>query len=44
MTTEEIVRELSRGRTYAEALQLAKQAAPLLDVTPAEFMKLRKNE
>ena len=44
MTTAEIVRELTRGRTYADALQLANRAAPLLDLTISEFMRLRKNE
>ena len=44
MTTREIVRELTRGRTYADALGLAKLAAPLLDLTISEFMALRKNE
>jgi len=44
MTTVEIVRELSRGRTYTDALQLAKEAAPLLDLTISEFMRLRRNE
>jgi hypothetical protein len=44
MTNCEIVRELSRGMTYADALRLAKRAAPLLDTSVAEFMRLRKNE
>ena len=44
LTTREIVRELTRGRTYGESLRLAKQAAPLLDIAVAEFMRLRKNE
>ncbi len=43
MNTAEIVRELTRGRTYADALELAKQAAPLLDLTVMKFMALRKN-
>ena len=38
------VRELSTGLTYAEALNLARQAAPLLDLTILEFMRLRKND
>jgi hypothetical protein len=41
---ERIVRELSGGLPYAEALNLAKRAAPLLDLTVSEFMRLRKNE
>lgn len=44
MTTREIVRELTRGRTYEESHRLAKRAAPLLDIGVAEFMRLRKNE
>ena len=44
MTTSEIVRGVTRGRTYTDALRLAKQAAPLLGLTTSEFMKLRKNE
>jgi hypothetical protein len=44
MTTTEIVRELTRGRSYTDVLKLAKQAAPLLDLTTMEFMALRKNE
>jgi hypothetical protein len=41
---ERIVRELSAGLPYAEALNLARRAAPLLDLTVSEFMRLRKNE
>lgn len=44
MTTREIVRELTRGMTYSDALKFARRAAPLLDITVAEFMRLRKNE
>jgi hypothetical protein len=44
MTTREIVRELTRGMTYADALKLARRAAPLLDLQIPEFMRLRKNE
>lgn len=44
MTTREIVRELTRGMTYSEALRLARRAAPLLDLGVIEFMRLRKNE
>jgi hypothetical protein len=43
MTPREIVRELTRGMTYVDALRLAKKAAPLLDVGVLEFMRLRKN-
>ena len=43
-TAREIVRELTRGMTYADALELARRAAPLLDIKVSEFMRLRKNE
>jgi hypothetical protein len=44
MSTREIARELTRGMIYLDALKFAKRAAPLLDMTVAEFMRLRKNE
>jgi hypothetical protein len=44
MITREIVRELSRRMTYMEALKLAKNAAPLLDIGVLQFMRLRKNQ
>ncbi len=44
MTTREIARELTRGMTYSDALKFAKRAAPLLDITVAEFMRLRRKE
>ena len=44
LTTTEIIRELTRGMTYTEALKFGKRAAPLLDITVGEFMRLRKNE
>ncbi|HXR06990.1 MAG TPA: hypothetical protein VN765_06645 [Candidatus Acidoferrum sp.] len=44
MSTRGIVRELTRGMTHADALRLAKRAAPLLDISVAEFMRLRKNK
>ena len=44
MTTRGIVRELTRGMSYSDALRLARRAAPLLDVGVAEFVRLRKNE
>ena len=44
LTTREIVREPTRGMTYSDALKYAKRAAPLLDLTVMEFMRLRKNE
>ncbi len=43
-TTREIVRELTRGMAYADAQDLARRAAPLLDLNVSEFMRLRKNE
>jgi hypothetical protein len=42
--TERIVREMSVGLPYPEALNLARRAAPLLDLTISEFMRLRKNK
>ncbi len=43
-TTSRIVREMSSGLAYLDALRLARKAAPLLDVSVSEFMRLRKNE
>jgi len=42
--TARIVREMSAGLPYLEAMRLARQAAPLLDISVSEFMRLRKNE
>lgn len=42
--TRRIVREMSRGLSSADALILARKAAPLLDISVSEFMRLRKNE
>jgi len=42
--TERIVREMSAGLTCADARELAHKAAPLLDITVSDFMRLRKNE
>lgn len=39
-----IVREMSSGLSYADALNLARKAAPLLAISISEFMRLRKNE
>ncbi len=39
-----IVRAMSWGLTQADAQKLARKAAPLLDITVSEFMRLRKNE
>jgi hypothetical protein len=43
-STMKIVRAMSSGLTYADALRLARNAAPLLDITVTDFMRLRKNE
>jgi hypothetical protein len=43
LTTAQIVRALSANMTYAEALVLARRAAPLLDLNTTEFMQLRRN-
>jgi len=42
--TERIVREISTGLVYSDAINLARKAAPLLDITVFEFMRLRKND
>jgi hypothetical protein len=42
--TRRIVREMSSGLAYAKALELARRAAPLLDIPVSEFLRLRKNE
>src|SRR5277367_3012081 len=42
--TARIVREMSSGLPHSEAMKLARKAAPLLDMSAAEFMRLRKNE
>ena len=42
--TRRIVREMSSGLVYADALNLARKAALLLDITVSELMRLRKNE
>ncbi len=36
--------EMSSGLPYLEVLKLARKAAPLLDLSVSEFMRLRKNE
>ena len=43
LTTVQIVRALSANMTHAEALMLARRAAPLLEIKIAEFMRLRRN-
>jgi hypothetical protein len=43
-STARIVREISAGLPHSEAMRLARKAAPLLDISVAEFMRLRKNE
>jgi len=42
--TRRIVRAMSAGLTYADARELAHKAAPLLDITVSEFLRLRKSE
>jgi len=42
--TIRIVRAMSMGLAYADALKLARKAAPLLDISVSEFMRLRKND
>ncbi len=43
-SNQRIVRKMSAGLAYAEALELARKAAPLLDISVSEFVRLRKNE
>jgi hypothetical protein len=43
MSTEQIIRALTGGMVYRDALRLAKRAAPLMDLSVQEFMRLRKN-
>ena len=43
-TTAEIVRIVSGGVPYSEALEIAHEYAPLLEISVKEFMELRKNE
>ncbi|MFN2507724.1 MAG: hypothetical protein ABR589_03015 [Chthoniobacterales bacterium] len=43
-STMKIVRALSANMTHAEALALARKAAPLLGIKVSEFMQLRRND
>lgn len=43
MSTIEIVRALSGSVPYAEALLIARKAAPLLGLSLKAFMELRRN-
>jgi hypothetical protein len=43
MTDTQIVRALTGSMIYRDALQMARRAAPLMDLTVREFMGLRKN-
>lgn len=43
LSTAEIVRHLCRGVTYREVQEIARDYAPLLDVTVREFLDLRRN-
>jgi hypothetical protein len=44
MSNTEIVRIVSGCLPYSEALEVAREYSPLLEITVSEFMKLRKNE
>ena len=44
MTTAEIVRIVSGCLPYREALKVAREYSPLLDISVAEFMEFRRNE
>jgi hypothetical protein len=41
--TQRIVREMSSGLAYSEVRRLAHKAAPLLDISVSEFLRLRQN-
>ncbi len=43
MNTTQIVRALSGGVPYSEALEIARKAAPLLRLSIREFMELHRN-
>ena len=43
MSTEQIIRALTGGMVYKDALRLARRAAPIMDLSVQEFMQLRKN-
>jgi hypothetical protein len=43
LSDSQIVRALSGNMSHADALILARRAAPLLDMTVSEFMRLRRN-
>lgn len=43
LTTIQIVRALSGAVPHEEAMKIAKKAAPILGLTPKEFMDLRRN-
>lgn len=43
LTTIKIVRALSANMAYADALVLARRAAPLLEINVSKFMRLRRN-
>lgn len=43
MTTAQIIRALSANMVHADALVLARRAAPLLDIKVSEFMRMRRN-
>jgi len=42
-TTREIVRVLSGSLPHSEAQKIAREAAPLLEISTKEFLALRKN-
>jgi transcriptional regulator with XRE-family HTH domain len=44
MSNRQIVRLLTGSTPYSEARGTAAKAAPLLGISVAEFMKLRKND
>lgn len=43
LSVDQIVRALSANMTYADALRLARRAAPLLEIDIRTFMRIRRN-
>lgn len=43
LSDAQIIRALSANMSYADALVLARRAAPLLDITVSDFLRLRRN-
>jgi len=44
LSDQQIIRTLTGSMTHREALRVAGKAAPMMDMTVHEFMRLRRNE